>query len=97
VKKAAKIPSENDIPVMDCICLSAVLIVWVHQQVIKLTLSSTKAILVSDYISSKLLELLKERFFSILYLRRPFLPLQKLLVFAGRNKTRNNTVVRQHM
>lgn len=74
-KKAAKILSENGIPVMDCICLSAVLIVWIHRHVIKLTVSPTEAILVSDYISSKLLELLKQVFFSVL-----FLPL--LLLFA---------------
>lgn len=52
---------------MDCICLSVVLIVWVHRHAIKLTLSPSQVILISDYISSKLLELLKECFFSMLF------------------------------
>lgn len=59
-------------------CLSAVLIVWVHRHVIKLTFFPIKATLVSDYISSKLVGLLKEMFFSILFLPLPLPLLQEL-------------------
>lgn len=48
MNKAAKILSENVAPVMDCICLSPDLIVWVHRCVIKLTLFPTEAILLKE-------------------------------------------------
>lgn len=95
-KKAAKIMSENGISVTNCICLSAVLIVWFHRHAVKLTLSPSQVILVSDYISSKLLELLKEcfsLFCSILAIAVS--SFAKTVTFVG--KGRNNTVVRQHM
>lgn len=75
-----------------------VLIVWVHRHAIKVTLSPSHIILLSDYIPSKLLELLKECFSLFCsILATAISSFAKTVTFVGKDRKRSNTIVRQHM